>query len=114
MWKYYNESNVCYVYLEDVPDVESGLGPKFGQSKWFTRGWTLQELIASTSLELYTHDWKAIGTKLERYQELAEITSIDEQALTGMIEIGKFNAAQRLSWASHRRVTVTADHGCRL
>ena len=58
MWDWYRASDVCYVYLSDVNDIEGVHGPEspFGKSRWFTRGWTLQELIAPSSLIFYTAD----------------------------------------------------------
>lgn len=41
MFAWYKNSNKCYAYLSDVE------GPHdFHRSKWFTRAWTLQELLA--------------------------------------------------------------------
>jgi hypothetical protein len=61
MYKWYKNSNVCYAYLADLttPTVE-----EFRNAKWFTRGWTLQELIAPRNLEFYAADWTEYGTKL--------------------------------------------------
>lgn len=44
MYRWYEKSGVCYAYLRDVPSVP------LDQSRWFTRGWTLQELLAPKSL----------------------------------------------------------------
>jgi hypothetical protein len=109
MWRYYAQSNVCYVYLADVPDAEAGWGPMFAESEWFTRGWTLQELIAPESLEFFAKDWTALGTKFERYMQIAEITSIDANALIRALDVDSFCAAERLSWAAHRKVTREED-----
>lgn len=109
MWRYYAESNVCYVYLEDVADWKAGWGADFAASSWFTRGWTLQELIAPRHVEFYTENWAAVGTKLERFEEISEITSIDQEVLLGLQDAEKFSAAERLSWASHRNVTREED-----
>ena len=109
MWRYYAESNVCYVYLQDVPDLEAGWGPTFAKSNWFTRGWTLQELIAPVHVEFYAENWVAIGTKLERYKQIAEITSIDPDVLVRVQAVDLFSTAERLSWASHRNVTREED-----
>ncbi|KAH7092508.1 heterokaryon incompatibility protein-domain-containing protein [Paraphoma chrysanthemicola] len=109
MWRYYAESNICYVYLADVSDSEAGWGPMFAKSEWFTRGWTLQELIAPTSVEFFAQNWAAIGTKFERYIQIAEITSIDPDALMRVQDIDLFSTAERLSWASHRNVTREED-----
>jgi hypothetical protein len=111
MWRYYAESNICYVYLADVPDAESGWGDKqtFGRSEWFTRGWTLQELIAPVCVEFYAANWQPIGTKLERYKEIAEITAIDPDVLVRMQDVDLFSTAEKMSWAAHRKVTREED-----
>jgi hypothetical protein len=109
MWNYYAESNMCYVYMADVPDSEAGWSLRFQNSEWFTRGWTLQELIAPIRVEFYAQDWAPIGTKFERYKEIAEITTIDSKVLVRAQELDIFSAAERLSWAAHREVTRDED-----
>ncbi|KAF2492952.1 HET-domain-containing protein [Lophium mytilinum] len=109
MWNYYAQSNICYVYMADVPNSEVGWGESFHRSEWFTRGWTLQELLAPTCVEFYTEDWAPIGTKFERHKEIAEITRIDPDILVRTQDIDLFSAAQRLSWAAHRKVTREED-----
>jgi Heterokaryon incompatibility protein (HET) len=83
MWNWYKRANICYAYLSDVPDWEAGWDERFGRSRWFTRGWTLQELIAPSSVEFYARDWTPIGTKLERLDEVHSITGIDIRVLHG-------------------------------
>ncbi|EUC49598.1 hypothetical protein COCMIDRAFT_66909, partial [Bipolaris oryzae ATCC 44560] len=109
MWRYYVESNICYVYLADVPDSGNGWGQTFAKSEWFTRGWTLQELIAPIRVEFFAEDWTAIGTKFERYKEISDITSIDPDVLLRVHPVDSFSAAERFSWASHRNVTREED-----
>jgi hypothetical protein len=109
MWKYYAESNICYVYMADVPSSAAGRDQMFQESTWFTRGWTLQELLAPISVEFYAQDWSLIGTKLERHAEIAEITNIDPDVLTQDEPIDIFSTAERLSWAAHREVTREED-----
>jgi hypothetical protein len=67
MWKYYAESNICYVYMADVHNLAAGWDRPFRESEWFTRGWTLQELIAPICVEFYAENWAPIGTKAERF-----------------------------------------------
>ncbi len=63
MYKWYKESKVCYVYLVDVSPGDSihELDSEFRRSRWFTRGWTLQELLAPSYLEFYDKCWRPIG-----------------------------------------------------
>ncbi|KAI8630979.1 HET-domain-containing protein [Xylariaceae sp. FL1651] len=109
MWKYYERSNICYVYMADIPDAQAGWTEAFQTSKWFTRGWTLQELIAPTSVEFYARNWSAIGTKSERYKEISARTKIDPDVIVHAEPLDAFSAAERLSWAAHRNVTREED-----
>ncbi|KAJ2994489.1 hypothetical protein NUW58_g1544 [Xylaria curta] len=109
MWRYYAQSNICYVYMNDIPNAQAGWSEAFRTSRWFTRGWTLQELIAPTSVEFYAQDWAAIGTKSERYEEISEATKINAEVLTHKEPIDAFSAAEKLSWAAHRQVTREED-----
>ena len=108
MWRYYAESNICYVYLADVSS-EAGWSQMFARSEWFTRGWTLQELIAPVCVEFYSENWKLLGTKFERYKQIAEITSINPGVLIRSKHLDLFSVAERLSWAAHRNVTREED-----
>ena len=64
MYTWYRGSEICYVYLQDVPDLAQGFPLQhFRSARWFTRGWCLQELIAPLAVEFYTAGWRDIGTK---------------------------------------------------
>jgi hypothetical protein len=89
MFRWYRDSTKCYVFLEDVPTANidtTDYGPlpwesAFRRSRWFTRGWTLQELIAPKYIEFFSKNQELLGDKksLERY--ICEITKIPSQAL---------------------------------
>lgn len=53
MFRSYRDATKCYVYLADVPTLptEPPWESAFRDSRWFTRGWTLQELIAPRTIE---------------------------------------------------------------
>ncbi|MDI1489141.1 MAG: hypothetical protein OHK93_008419 [Ramalina farinacea] len=59
MYQWYKASEVCYVYLSDVSP--SGKGLK--ESRWFTRGWTLQELLAPRLVKFYNQHWQYVASK---------------------------------------------------
>jgi hypothetical protein len=104
MYYWYQESGVCYVYLADVPsnavDRESiAKSPEFSNSRWFTRGWTLQELIAPSTVIFLDQEWQAIGTKSRLQGVISEITSIPTNILLGG-DLNCASVAQRMSWAS--------------
>lgn len=110
MFRWYQEAQICYAYLSDIPDREAGFDA-FKQSLWFTRGWTLQELLAPSSVEFYATDWTSIGSKASRAAEIAHITGIDLAALQNDWHDlkDKYFAAEKISWSSHRLVTRTED-----
>ncbi|KAL0937185.1 het domain-containing protein [Colletotrichum truncatum] len=72
MFAWYEEAQVCYAYLDDVPNKDdANFEERFSKSKWFTRGWTLQELLASERLIFYSQDWQPLGSKID--EELSPI-----------------------------------------
>ncbi|KXS93802.1 hypothetical protein AC578_9467 [Pseudocercospora eumusae] len=103
MYRWYYEAKVCYAYLYDVPDIN------FASSKWFTRGWTLQELIAPGYLEFYDGAWGRIGTKLEKLSELSAITSIDVEVLKDRTKLQTKSVASRMAWAAGRQTARIED-----
>jgi hypothetical protein len=109
MWNYYSNANICYVYMADVPDEVAGWTTHFSESEWFNRGWTLQELIAPTLVEFYAENWSAIGTKLQRCDEIARKTYINPEVLRIPSLIDLESTANRMSWAAHRQVTRGED-----
>ena len=122
MFQWYGQAAVCYTYLEDVVDHEVwsrslqdhpyNRGRRTKQldppSRWFSRGWTLQELIAPQQVEFYAKDWRFLGTKLELRLELSKITGILIPALLGS-RLNHFYAAQKLYWASFRTTSRIED-----
>ena len=107
MFEWYRCAQVCYAYLSDVPAHTTDhhkIDSYFRQSKWFTRGWTLQELLAPHWIQFFDEEWIEIGTK-SSLQGL--ITSI-----TGISHLFNFNAAsvaQKMCWASKRETTRLED-----
>lgn len=76
MFDWYMDAEVCYVYLTDVAEDGS-----IAECRWFKRGWTLQELIAPTSVDFYDKQWNFINDKISMSSDLASITGIDELLL---------------------------------
>ena len=111
MYKWYEQADICYAYLSDIATAERTSRVKimeFRNSKWFTRGWTLQELIAPRSVEFYAKDWTDLGTKSSRQDEISIITGIDVRILDGE-DPAICNVAERLSWAATRTTTRIED-----
>jgi hypothetical protein len=108
MWSWYRNAHICYAYLVDVPDRTAGWDERFSKSRWFTRGWTLQELIAPWTVEFYAADWSYIGSKLRRLAEIQTITGVSQKVLeTGSTKDEM--TADILSWAAHRGVSREED-----
>jgi hypothetical protein len=89
--------------LKDDGDP-SAAGSAFRNSKWFTRGWTLQELLAPSAVVFYNHDWIEIGTKSSLYDLITSITGIKPLA-----NYAEASIAQKMSWASQRETTREED-----
>jgi len=112
MYAYYENSGICYTYLVDFLDVDDDDEVEvdtLAGCKWFTRGWTFQELVAPSFLELYSSGWKEIGTKISLSRQIARITGIDEKVLTGAASPSSHLVATRLSWAAKRQTTKAED-----
>lgn len=103
MYRWYQQAKVCYAFLEDVP------ARPFSESRWFTRGWTLQELIAPDTVVFLNRDWEEIGTRDTLQREISECTGIPLTILSGVEELDAFSVAQRMSWASRRRTSRIED-----
>ncbi|OHE99924.1 major facilitator superfamily transporter [Colletotrichum orchidophilum] len=112
MWAWYRNSRVCYAYLEDVAqkdiEIHGGYSSGFMKSRWFTRGWTLQELIAPSMVIFYSENWHEIGTRDQMRESLGEITGIDYKFFEYGI-LGRYSIAQRMSWAAKRKTTRVED-----
>ncbi|KAE8376536.1 HET-domain-containing protein [Aspergillus bertholletiae] len=111
MFRWYKEATICYAYLTDVtveafeinnPYMES----EFSISRWFQRGWTLQELLAPGNLYFYNSTWTFLGSKkkIKILRLVEKITGIPRPFLRGTRELKNASIAQRMSWAS-RRIT---------
>ena len=105
MFKWYRSSTICYAYLSDVSG-ESIF--ELRESVWFTRGWTLQELIAPFKLRFYNCNWTAIGDKDKLHSELTKFTGIPWGALT-LHTPSDYNIAEKMSWAAQRTTTREED-----
>ncbi|EJF57905.1 HET-domain-containing protein, partial [Dichomitus squalens LYAD-421 SS1] len=111
MFTWYGQSLMCIAYLADVPPVTkySNRASDFQQSRWFTRGWTLQELIAPVDVDFYSADWQLIGSKHELADVVEEITGITYEALLHLKPLEDFSVAQRFSWAARRETERIED-----
>jgi hypothetical protein len=116
MFRWYQAAARCYVYLSDV-SVNSPTGnaelsqiwkPAFKESKWFTRGWTLQELIAPTSVEFFSQEGQQLGNKQSLEQSICRVTGIPVAALQGS-PLSHFSVNERIAWAGKRQTKREED-----
>ncbi|OCK73542.1 HET-domain-containing protein [Lepidopterella palustris CBS 459.81] len=117
MFRWYRNATRCYVYLLDVSSPPFHTNDEFNprpwesdlwKSKWFTRGWTLQELLAPSSVEFFSRECKRLGDKRSLMQQIHEITGIPELALQGA-PLSQFSVNERLSWIEHRQTKLEED-----
>src|SRR5947209_7172993 len=80
----------------------------FRKSRWFTRGWTLKELLAPGSVEFFSREGKQLGDKRTLERQIHEITGIAIPALRGT-PLSQFGIDERLSWAENRQTTRKED-----
>ena len=137
MYRWYEESNVCYAYLEDVEEdyqdasedpvedtnndsikrLNGKVEKKIRKSRWFTRGWTLQELIAPSQISFFGKNWSFLG---EKYNDscqpernlvklLSSITTIPEAVLADPSQRSSCSVARKMSWAARRKTTREED-----
>ncbi|PPJ54095.1 hypothetical protein CBER1_06330 [Cercospora berteroae] len=131
MFHWYSRSNVCYVFLTDVRKAELDLeelathancrhlkarkrGVKlinnaFTRCLWFSRGWTLQELLAPKYVYFYDQDWQLIGDKKSLQCWISQASGMDGDVLRGDYNLQQCSVAMRMSWAARRRTTRIED-----
>jgi len=118
MFKWYENSDICFAYLDDVPVGSEDIGTSMRKSRWFTRGWTLQELLAPKELIFFASDWSVIGTRHEYASIVSDITGIEQKYLESQdtintqarqVLISSATVAQRMDWASKRMTTRGED-----
>jgi len=133
MWAWYRRAGTCYTYLSDARDPS----PRYIQtrdthlskfdnvpawypeplvmtnampeSRWFTRGWTLQELLALEEVKNFSHGWVLLGTRFLLREEISSITRIDHAYFSRARSVQDASVAARMSWAAHRQTTRVED-----
>ncbi|KAF1810848.1 beta transducin-like protein HET-D2Y [Eremomyces bilateralis CBS 781.70] len=116
MFQWYRKATRCYVYLSDVStrkrklceDSRDSWEPDFRKSRWFTRGWTLQELLVPASIEFFSREGKRLGDGNSLKQQTYEITGIPQSALQGG-PLSQFSVEERFSWIQSRQTKLKED-----
>jgi tetratricopeptide (TPR) repeat protein len=116
MFRWYSKATKCYVFLSDVSvstatesHQQNDWEASFRASEWFTRGWTLQELIAPVSVEFFSAEGRKLGDKASLEQLIYEITGIPPKALRGFL-LSAFTISERIQWANNRETTEEEDN----
>lgn len=111
MFAWYRRATICYAYLSDFA-ISDDMN-EFSRSRWFTRGWTLQELLAPKGIKFYSKNWSFIGLKSSKVNELiyalADITKISKSILTHDAPLQSASIAVRMSWAAERETSRPED-----
>ena len=117
MFRWYRDAARCYVYLSDVSNPLLGTDEEatpppwtsdFQKSRWFTRGWTLQELLAPSTVEFFSREQRKLGDKTSLAQQVHEITGIPHSALQGA-PLSQFTVDERLLWKEHQHTKLPED-----
>ncbi|KAF5690182.1 beta transducin [Fusarium denticulatum] len=118
MMTWYERSEICYTYLADVPPDTDIHEPEssFAKSRWFERGWTLQELIAPSRLIFLYDDWSVMSERDDIVDLITQITGIDQTFLSAptsdcllQSRLHAASIAEKMSWASERKTTRIED-----
>ncbi|KAK4078573.1 uncharacterized protein Triagg1_2904 [Trichoderma aggressivum f. europaeum] len=129
MFRWYQRASICYAFLSDVPGDDNfrQKGSKFQSSRWFQRGWTLQELLAPKTMRFYgtnfapsirpndtfspfrVQEWRLLGNKGNMSTPIVSVTGIPRHYLLGIAALHTASVAQRMSWAAHRDTNRKED-----
>lgn len=126
MWKWYHEAATCYAYLSTISSTAAEVAKDvwafttrrvaeykyFGDRvpiEYFTRGWTLQELLAPRRVMFFNAQWAFIGTRLQLVEQVCNATNIAKQYINSNESIRLASTAARLSWACGRETTREED-----
>ena len=117
MFRWYQRAAKCYVYLSDVSVPEEVADAQvfpitwteaFRRSRWFTRGWTLQELLAPPHVEFFSREGKLLGSRISLEQEIHKVTIIPVRVLRGQ-NVAEYSVKERIRWAATRTTTLKED-----
>jgi len=115
MFQWYKNAEKCYVFLSDVSArrkdaqlPQSAWEASFRKSRWFTRGWALQELLAPASIEFFSSERQRLGDKDSLVRQISNITRIPVAALRGD-PLDKFSVSERKGWMAGRQTTQEED-----
>jgi hypothetical protein len=105
MFAYYRNARICYAYLVDVNKDRDN----FGKSVWFTRGWTLQELLAPPEVLFFSGSWEYLGTRTVQAEGIHTATGIPEGVIKGTTSIHDIDVEERMTWSTPRTTSKPQD-----
>ncbi|KAI1277365.1 heterokaryon incompatibility protein-domain-containing protein [Xylaria sp. FL0933] len=106
MFSWYRNSGKCIAFLDDIMGYDDLGLDELITSRWFMRGWTLQELIAPDNVWFYNKEWSFIGDRFSMAKLLSTITGIDEVVLRHGHE------PERENWDDHHYIDRTVHYDC--
>ena len=116
MYRWYENAGVCYAYFHDVDSSsfptekdDKKYHKSNGWPEWFSRGWTLQEMIAPRDVQFFNNNWQRIGDKKRLAGNLGRITGVPKHILADGLERNRPCVAQIMSWAAGRTTTRVED-----
>lgn len=108
MYRWYKNAKVCFAHLQGYDSTSKSSNAM--DSIWFKRGWTLQELVAPTSVDFFDENWKPVGNKIYLQDEISKKTGIDREILSHDKGVGRVSVAHRMSWFKGRVTKVPEDN----
>lgn len=114
MFDWYRQSEICYVLLSDVSTSKSAtkkkkLEDQIRDSRWFTRGWTLQELVAPKTVKFFSSDKKYLGDKIGLIDLISKITKIPQEVLREPDRLKEIGIAKKFYWSAGRQTFAPED-----
>ncbi|KAF5228717.1 hypothetical protein FANTH_14410 [Fusarium anthophilum] len=113
MFEWYKQAQVCFAFISDLPSVVAGR-PMLdwlvgGEYRWFSRGWTLQELIAPQRLEFFDSVWQPRGDRFTLRSGISQRSGVDMAVLQNSACLPGIPVGRKMSWASARKTTRVED-----
>jgi len=109
MFKWYRDAHICIAFLADTTSVDD-----LHEDVWFTRGWTLQELLAPQRMKFYGRDWKPLTSDVNDKENMELMPALSRATRIPLDDLRHFqpgttNVHQKMMWASTRTTTRIED-----
>ncbi|KAI9164067.1 Vegetative incompatibility protein [Paramyrothecium foliicola] len=116
------DAALCIVHLSDLTPLPEGgeakslegLDTEISRCRWFTRGWTLQELVAARSVEFFDSGWNHRFSKnplsaRPLLEEVSRISNVDASVLAQRETLFLTSLGRRIWWAARRETSRPED-----